>query len=739
MATNNINISPYYPLNPIPNPPLTFEDCVPRLEDILLKVVNIRALVCPLSKKFFSDPVRLPCGHVFERVPMTEWYNNYSIKICPITFCQKPYDYLRDQEDADPLRKELAQSFNKEMHQPSERVKNKIYELYKVLGDSQEKQQIKEAIDLFCSGQLSQGIHRMNQISMRSANSHLYLPILNLMKMQMQSVSVQINHLIQQAGLPPVEQSQIQPFLAPVAGAGMPQSLFSPSLNGVGSAQLGNFYLAPRPIQQDNLPKPKVGNSPIRNFSSPPIIDTRSGMPQSPLSPSGASGMGLQQPIPFNPQAPMQKIQEDKGNVANSDEQRFILIIKTGTCADVYKYINSNKNLNLEMVIDEEGNTPLLWIAKNHLNPKKVTECLLKAGADPNAQNNQGQTALHLIATSQVSGKRLMPDVIDKFIKWGACIDSRDKQGQTAFQLATKNGKRSIARALDPNQSLKRPLENASDLSKAKHSRSEPSTHSPLTFKNRENSENSDSEAREAGNEEATNSLNLQVMGSAGTGNFYLAPRPIQQGNLPELRSGNSQLQDFPAPVIDTRSGMPQSPLSPSGWSGMGLQQSIPFNSQASMKKIQENREGVNSKAISLTPDERDFIQLIGTTTKGFPKFKCINNFISEKNLNVNMVIDEEGNTPLLWIVKNLQHPKKSIEALLKAGANPNAQNNQGQTVFHLIAESKVTQKDSIVSVINMLVEGGGCVDGTDKKGQTAFLLATKNGKIGVRNRPQSE
>ncbi len=65
------------------------------------------------------------------------------------------------------------------------------------------------------------------------------------------------------------------------------------------------------------------------------------------------------------------------------------------------------------------------------------------------------------------------------------------------------------ATALSLNKSHKRPLENASDLSKAKRSHSEPSTHSPLTFKNTENSQNSNSEAREAGNEETTN--NLQV------------------------------------------------------------------------------------------------------------------------------------------------------------------------------------------------------------------------------------
>ncbi len=729
MATNNINISPPYPLNPIPNPPPTFEDCTPRPEDIFLKVV-ISALVCPLSKKIFSDPVRLPCGHVFERAAVIEWYNNYAMKICPITLCQKPYDFLRDQEDADPLRKELAQSFNKTMHQPSERVTNKIYELYNGLGDFQEKQQIKEAIDLFCSGQLNQGIQRMNQISVRSANSHLYLPILNLMKMQMQSVSVQINHLIQQTGLPPVEQNQIQPFSAPIAGTGMPQSLSSPSLNRVESPQPGNFYLAPRSIQQENLPEPGAGNSQIQD-SSTLVIGTKTGMSQSVLAPPGWYEMGMQPPISFNPQASMQKIQEDRENVTNSDEQFFILKIKTGTPTDVYNCICSNKNLNLEMVIDEEGNTPLLWMAKNRQRLKKFAEVLLKAGANPNAQNNQDQTALHLIAASQVDRKDSIVHLINMLVEWGTCIDSKDKQGQTASLVAQKNRKWGIAHALNSIQSLKRPLENASDLSKAKRSRSKPSSHSPLTSKNRETSENSDSEAREAENEEATNNLNLQVMGSAGTGNFYVAPRPIQRDNLLEPKAGNSQIQKFPSPpIIDTRTGMPQSVIAPSGSSGMGIQQPIPFNSQAFMEKIQENREGVNSEVISLTRDEQNFIQLI-KGGKSFHKIKDIKKLINAK-INVNMVIDEEGNTPLLWIAKTHQRPKIITEIFRKAGANPKAQNDQGQTALHLIAASQVNRKESIVDFINMLVEWGACIDSRDKQGQTAYQVAIKNGKPGI-------
>ncbi len=612
MATNNMSInSPYLP----PNPPSAVEGCMTRLEEIpFLKVVNISTLVCPLLKKFFSDPIRLPCGHVFERAGIYEWYsnNNNAVKICPITLCQKPYDSLKGQENEDPLRKELAESFNKAMHQPNERLRNKIHELYNMLADSQEKQQIKEAIDFFCSGELSQGINRMTQISMISANGRLYLPILHLMKMQMQNVSNQINHLIQQAGIPSVGYPQMQNFPAPMAGAGMPQSLSAPVWNGMGLQQ---------PIA----------------FSPP-------------LSLEGTS-VALETSL-FNPMT--EKIQENAGDVTSeviplsSDEKRFINAIKNSR-SWVYKLMDHIENVDI--VMDENGNTPLLRVVQNYLKPERLAEALLNQRANPNIQNGHGQTALHLAVISNRKERSQTSTIklIETLIKFGALVNSRNQQGQTPLDLAVKKGDLKIIHLL--RQPLKRPSENSLDQPQAKRSRSELSI--------REGAENQSAKTQRDEEEKSIEG------------------------------------EDYDTLIT---------------------------------KEIQGSHGDMTSQAIPISTDDLLFIDKIKNETSCYAAIHKQMEYIK----NVDIVMDENGNTPLLWVVKNYKRPEKIVNILLKMGANPNIQNNHGETALHLASKSKIARKQSIVGVIEKLVELGACVDSRDKQGQTPLHLAAKTDKYGM-------
>ncbi len=609
MATNNINMNSAYP-------PAIFEGWISRAEDIpLLRVISVSTLVCPLSKKFFSDPVRLPCGHVFDRSAMTEWYRNNAVKICPMTLCQKPYD----QEEADPLRKELAQSFNKELHRPNEGLRKIIHELYSVLADSQEKQQIKAAIDFFVSGELSQGINQMTVMGMRSANGQLYLPILHFMKMHMQSVSNQINHLIQQAGIPPIGHRQIQ---------GLP--------------------------------------SPI------PVIGTGMSLSQSLSAPSGSSGMGLELSLASNPplsleelkvrlaNSMMEKIQGSKGTVTSeviltSDEECFIKTIKTGGLSDLRKY----KTLisKTDLVIDENGNTPLLWIIRNHPHPTTFVETLLKWGADPNAQNNDGQTALHLaLQKGTVQRKQSMDKIVEKLIERGARVDSRDKRGLTPLQSATANSGISVLESYLANEpanqsrSLKRPLENAFDLSEAKRLRSE--------------------------------------------------------------RSISEEAEDSSAKTKRDRG-----------------EKSIEAENEDSLlkEKIQEKKGDVTSQVLLLSPSEQLFIDTIKSYIES-GRYQSVDQ-CAKWIKNIDIVMDEKGNTPLLWVVENYKRPKKVVEVLLKWRANPNAQNDQGETALHLVSKRKQRDRTSMSGVLEKLVEFGACVDSKDKQGQTPLHLAAKTNR----------
>ncbi len=629
MATNHISMNfPYPPPNTTtPHPPPTFEGGISRAEDIpLLRVISISTLVCPLSKKIFSDPVRLPCGHVFDRSAMTEWYRNNAVKICPMILCQKPYDSLKNQEEEDPLRKELAQSFNRELHRPNEGLRNKIYELYNMFADSQEKQEIKAAIDFFVSGELSQGIDRMTGIMMRFANGQLYLPILNLMKMQMQTVSNQINHLVQQAGIPPVGHFQIQPFSSPMAaaGVGMPQSLSTPFWNGTGGGWPGNFYVTHNQIQQ--IHSPEAENSQIQGFSaSVPVI--RTGMPQSQslLVSSRSHGMGLQQPIAFNSPLSLGEIRAGLGEkTLTFYNQRFIDAIKKGTNRALEECLRPT---DVDVVMDANGNTPLLWIIRNHPHPTRVVETLLQWGANPNAQNNDGQTALHLaLQSGTVIRKESMQGIIEKLLEWGARADSRDKLGRTPFESATTQAGISVlnlclAKATsNQSQSLKRPLENSFDPSKAKRSRSEPS-----------------------------------------------------------MREG-----------------------------------------------------GVTGEVVPIS--EQRFISAIKAHRPSHEIFSSMRDI-----KNVDIVMDEERNTPLLWVVANYKNPKKVVETLLERGANPNVQNHQGQTALHLAIERGAVATAGavaryILSIIEELVKRGAWVDSRNQRGQTALHLAAERGKINIVN-----
>ncbi len=458
--------------------------------------------------------------------------------------------------------------------------------------DSQEKQQIKEAINLFYSAhqQLSEGINRITQISMRSPDSHLYLPILSSMQMQMQNVSMQINYLIQQAGLLPIEQSQIQPSPTPIAGAGMPQSLSVPLWNGMGGVWPGNSYLAPpRPIQQAYSPELGAGNGQIQGPLSPvPVIEKAN-------SPSNR-GQSLKRPLenPFDP--PKAKRSHSK---PISDEQSFIDAIKIGTLRALDKY---SQPTNVDVVMDENGNTPLLWIIRNHPHPTNLVKTLLEWGANPNAQNNDGQTALHLaLQNGTVKRRQSMEDVIKQLLERGALADTKDKQGRTPSESAT--------------------------------------THAGISILNR------------CLHKEGTSNQNQWLK------------RPIKK----------------------------------------------PLEGDAL------------SKVVPTFSDEQYLIDAIKKNNKAdiLTYITCIK--------NANIFIDEEKNTPLLWVIKNYPTRQNLAKLLLQNGANPNTQNNQGETALHLIVEFK---NRIIFGTIRELIKNGALIDIKNQRGQTPLQLAAEQGRI---------
>jgi ankyrin repeat protein/L-ascorbate metabolism protein UlaG (beta-lactamase superfamily) len=94
--------------------------------------------------------------------------------------------------------------------------------------------------------------------------------------------------------------------------------------------------------------------------------------------------------------------------------------------------------------VDEAGQTPLLLAVKK--GSKELVELFLEKGAKPNiADARTGKTALHEMALRGYSG------VVETLLANGADKNAKDKDGRTALSYALKYGNKTAAEALRKN------------------------------------------------------------------------------------------------------------------------------------------------------------------------------------------------------------------------------------------------------------------------------------------------
>jgi ankyrin repeat protein len=93
--------------------------------------------------------------------------------------------------------------------------------------------------------------------------------------------------------------------------------------------------------------------------------------------------------------------------------------------------LKAGANINAQQ---KDGGTALMYAAVS--NPPEVIATLLKAGANINAQDNDGGTPLIWAAAFNQN-----PDVILMLLRAGADPKAKTKEGQTALDLAQSNAK----------------------------------------------------------------------------------------------------------------------------------------------------------------------------------------------------------------------------------------------------------------------------------------------------------
>ena len=101
----------------------------------------------------------------------------------------------------------------------------------------------------------------------------------------------------------------------------------------------------------------------------------------------------------------------------------------------------------LTVSIDEYGETPLHWAARN--GHKDVVEVLLANGAGVNAKDSSGFTPLHMAASTRwVGAVQGHKDVVEVLLANGADVNAKDSSGFTPLHMAARNGRKDLVELL---------------------------------------------------------------------------------------------------------------------------------------------------------------------------------------------------------------------------------------------------------------------------------------------------
>ncbi len=437
-----------------------------------LQVVKIADLICPLTKKFMIDPYQLvPCGHNFNKQGILEAFKQTRTKNC--THCSQPYTAIIQ----NLLVKSTVSSFLQALLTPGKDTAETIRQLHQSLPQAErENALLGKCLHDFLSGNISNTTD-LSLYALNSPHSELLLPLLKLIEEHRTNAREDIDLYIKDTLESPLGSNVLQVSTeSSMSTPTMPSSSSqsnrlegesnssastetpseSPEASPIRltSTQESNSirkkhmikFISKRPLSQPEYPPAKSArtsdlNTEVENpeqqnttlnaqeQSTDASFNTSSATTAAPPSPDLYDDEPANAYIGNNVVEPMQPEEEAmETDVVEAADMTLINKLKKAHRSDYSSLVNA---FSLKAV-DENGNTPLHLMVIKFTWLASIFYKIENYDIDYNAQNEMGQTPLHIAAEMN------KPKIIAFLLNHGASPDILDNEGRRPQDLATE-------------------------------------------------------------------------------------------------------------------------------------------------------------------------------------------------------------------------------------------------------------------------------------------------------------